>query len=257
MAAQAQFCGRCGAPLAYGATFCGRCGTPVNIAAVAPYPVYAYPQAPPRVAPRLGGGRTTQIAVAGGLISILLIAVVIVSAFALRGVVGTHPTCTANCSPKIVHPLSASATFTSSAWKFQVDYSASWNVRSQDANGITLGTQIGSVSVIGSRSGQPLDQVIQGVVSALPSATWQNVAQVSSLKGAHIGDQDGLGALYAANLVGANSTATKVRFAVVAATKGGVTVVMFAVDPSDVEHFPSGMAEGQIFDYMCTEFRWE
>jgi hypothetical protein len=253
-AAQVQFCGRCGAPIALGATFCGRCGTPVRVAAVAPYPVYAYPQAPARVAPRLGGGRTTQIAVAGGLIAILLI--VVVSAFALRQVVGTHPTCTQNCSPKIVHPLAASATFTSSAFKFQVDYSANWSVRNQDANGITLGTQVGSVSVIGSKSGQPLDQVIQGVISALPSATWQNVAQVSNLKGAHLGDQNGLGVIYGANLVGSNSTAAKVRFAVIAATRGNVTVVMFAVDPADVAHYASGMPEGQLFDYMCTEFRW-
>jgi hypothetical protein len=62
--------------------------------------------------------------------------------------------------------------------------------------------------------------------------------------------------VYSANLVGSNSTATKVRFAVVAAAKHGVTVVVFAAGPSDPSHFATGMPEGQVFDYMCTVFRW-
>jgi hypothetical protein len=98
--------------------------------------------------------------------------------------------------------------------------------------------------------------VTQGVVNALPSASWQSVTKVIDLKGAHLGGQNGLGAIYSANLVGSNTTATKVRFAVVAATRNGVTVVMFAVDPADTKDFASGMPEGQLFDYMCTVFRW-
>ena len=40
------------------------------------------------------------------------------------------------------------------------------------------------------------------------------------------------------------------------ATKGSVTVVVFAVDPADPTHYAHGMAEGVLFDYMCTVFRW-
>ena len=76
------------------------------------------------------------------------------------------------------------------------------------------------------------------------------------LKGAHIGDQDGVGAVYSANLIGASQTATKVRFAVIAASRNGVTVVIFAVDPADPKSSPNGMPEGQAFDYLCTEFSW-
>jgi len=119
-----------------------------------------------------------------------------------------------------------------------------------------LATQIGSVTLVGSKGSEPLDQVILGVVNALPSATWQSVTRVGDLKGAHLAEQSGLGAVYSANLVGSNSTAAKVRFAVIAASRGGVTVVMFAVDPADPQHFANGMAEGQLFDYMCTVFRW-
>jgi hypothetical protein len=255
MAVQARFCGSCGTPLAPGVTFCGRCGAPTAAPVPVAYAGYAYPRAQPRQA-RIGGDHTMQIAVAIGLLSILIIVTVAVTALAIRGGVGTHQPCTSNCSPKIVTPLPASASYTSSRFKFSVDYSASWTVQSQNDAGIQLSTSIGAVSVTGSRGAPPLDQVIQGVVSALPSASWQNVALVTDLKGAHLGQQDGLGAVYSANLIGSNSTASKVRFAVIAAVRNGVTVVMFAVDPADTAHFATGMPEGQLFDYMCAVFRW-
>ncbi len=255
MAVQTRFCGNCGTTLAPGATFCGRCGAPVAPTPIPIYAGYAYPQARPR-AGRIGGDRTTQIAVAIGLLAVLIVVTVVVSALAIRGAVDSHHNCTSNCNPKIVTPLPASATYTSSEFKYSVDYSKGWTVVSQDSAGIALATQIGSVSVVGSKGSQPLDQVILGVVGALPSATWQSVTRVSDLKGAHLAEQNGLGAVYSANLVGSNSTATKVRFAVIAASKNGVTVVMFAVDPADPQHFANGMAEGQLFDYMCTVFHW-
>ena len=266
----AQFCGRCGAPLAPGAAFCGVCKTPVVAptgaaasAAIyqqpqyrfAPPPQYAYPPAPPR-APRIGSGRTTQVAVAAGLIVILIVVAVAVSIFAYRAVSGSHKNCTANCSPKVITPLAAAATYRSKAFKYEVDYSETWTIRNQDANGVVLGTKLGFVSVTGSKAGPSLDQVVQSTVAALPSATWQSVKLVNGVKGAHLGEQEGLGQVYSANLIGANSKAAVVRFAVIAATKGNVTVVMFAVDPADPTHFANGMAEGYLFDYMCTEFRW-
>ena len=251
-----QFCGRCGAPLTPGAAFCGVCRTPVAPVAPAAYAQpYVYPYAQPQ-APRIGGVRSTQVAVAAGLVVILVIVAVGAALLAYRAVSGSHQTCTANCSPRLVNPLPAAATYRSTAFKYEVDYSETWTVRNQDANGVTLGTKLGLVSVQGSKAGQSSDQVIQGVVSALPSATWQSVTLVSSLRGAHLGDIDGVGQVYSANLIGSNSKAAAVRFVVVTATKGSVTVVMFAVDPADPAHFAHGMPEGVLFDYMCTVFRW-
>jgi hypothetical protein len=82
------------------------------------------------------------------------------------------------------------------------------------------------------------------------------VTKVNSLIGAHLGDQDGVGAVYSANLINASQTATKVRFALIAASRGAVTVVVFAVDPADTKGSPNGMPEAQSFDYLCTEFSW-
>ncbi len=251
-----RYCGRCGAPVPFGAPFCGRCGAPQQAIAAAA-PVYSYPVAP-RVPYRTARQwRGSQIAVAGGLLAILAIVTVAISIFAVSHALGgTHPPCTVNCSPKFVTPLPESATFRSSAFGFEVDYNAAWTVRSQDANGISLGTKLGLVTVAGTKGGQPLTQVLQSTVAALPTAQWQDVTQVSDLKGAHIGDQDAIGAVYSANLIGTNSTSAQVRVAVIAATRGGVTVVFFAVDPADPKNSPNGIPEGQSFDYVCSEFRW-
>lgn len=250
-----NFCGRCGAPLMPGAAFCGVCRTPVAPVSVATYQQYVYPYAQPQ-APRIGGGRTTQIAVAIGLVAILLVVAVVGGVFAYRAASGSKKTCTANCSPRVITPLPAAATYRSTAFKYEVDYSENWTVRSQDANGVVLGTRLGSVSVVGMKAGATPDQVISTTVAALPSATWQSVKLVGGLRGAHLGDVDAVGQVYSANLIGANSKAAVVRFAVIAATKGSVTVVVFAEDPADTAHFPNGMPEGVLFDYMCTIFRW-
>ncbi|HEV2967281.1 MAG TPA: zinc ribbon domain-containing protein [Candidatus Dormibacteraeota bacterium] len=257
MAAQTRYCGRCGAPVPFGATFCGRCGAPQVTAVAAAAPAYSYPVAP-RVPYRTAREwRGSQVAVAGVLLAILAVVAVAITIFAVSHALGgTHPTCTVNCAPKFVTPLPESATFHSSAFGFELDYNSAWTVRSQDSNGISLGTRLGLVTVVGSQGGQPLTQVLQSTVSALPTAQWQDVTQVSDLKGAQIGGQDGIGAVYSANLIGTNSTSAQVRFAVIVAARGGVTVVFFAVDPADPKNSPNGIPEGQSFDYMCAEFRW-
>jgi len=254
--ATARFCGRCGAPIAPGAGFCGRCGTPVLIQASAAQPVYRYAAATPAAYPRGGQGKLAPALVAGGLVLVLLVVAVVVGGIAIAQYAGGKlAPCTQNCAPKIVTPLPEEESYRSSAFNFQVNYSSDWTVRDQDASSITLGTHVGSVQLVGSRGSTP-DRATQATVSALPSAKWQDVTLVAALKGAHIGDQDGVGAVYSANLIGASQTATKVRFAVIAASRNGVTVVIFAVDPADPKSSPNGMPEGQAFDYLCTEFSW-
>jgi len=259
--AQARFCGRCGNQLLPGAVFCGRCGAPQQSAAIAAPPVappaaYGYRVAQPGAFPGLGRVKVPRAMVIGGLVLILVIATVAISAFAVSRAFGTHSTCTTDCGPKLVTPLPESNTFRSITFKYEVDYNSAWKVRSQDASGVSLGTRIGIVNVVGSSSGESLNQLIDHTVSTLPSSAWQAVTKVSDLKGAHIGDQDGLGAIYSANRVGSGATSTKVRFAVIAATHGDVSVVIFALDPADTKNFPSGMPEGQEIDYLCQEFRW-
>lgn len=261
MAIQTLYCGRCGAPLPPGAGYCGRCGATQLAAAVsappaAPTAAYGYRVAQPGAFPGAGRAKVPQVMVIGGLLVILAVAVVAVTTFAVSRVIGTHPTCTANCGPRLVAPLPEANTYRSTAFHFEVDYSSDWKVLRQDANGVSLGTRFGALNVVGSRSGQSTGQLIDSTVAALPSSKWQSVTRLSDLKGAHIGEQDGQGAIYSANLIGPSATASKVRFAVIAATRGGVSVVVFAVDPAMPQDFANGIPEGQDFDYLCQEFRW-
>ena len=262
MASRPLFCGRCGNPVAPGAPFCGRCGTPQGAPAPAvayagppvAYPAYSYPAAAP--GSPLGGIKLSRLLLAVGLIAILVVAVLGVSIFAVAKAVGTRATCTANCGPKTYVPLAEPNTYKSQTYKFEVDYSSDWKVRHQDAAGISLGTRLGHIDVAGVKTSKTPDQVIDDVVAALPSTDWQSVTRLSDIKGAHVGNQDGVGYLYSANFTGSNSTGTKVRFVVIAAVRNGVTVEVFAVNPSDTKNFASGIPEGQDFDYLLEEFRW-
>src|SRR5258708_26398207 len=183
MAVQRRYCGRCGAPQPFGATLCGRWGAPQPAAVAAAAPVYRYPVAPHVPYRTARQWRGSQIAVAGGLLAILAIVTVAITIFAVSHALGgTHNTCTQNCAPKFVTPLPESATFHSSALGFEVDYNAAWSVRSQDANGISLGTKLGLVTIAGSRGGQPLTQVLQSTVAGLPTAQWQDLTRLSQRK---------------------------------------------------------------------------
>src|SRR4029077_21252006 len=217
MAAQPRFCGHCGAPVAPGAPYCGRCGAPQYPVQAATAPAYQYAYAPARPQSTLRRYSGTQVAVAVGLLAILAIVTGGLSAFAVSQAIGNRSTCTSNCGPRIVTPLAAPAKYMSSTFGYEVDYDPTWTVRTQDAQGVILATKLGELQVAGTKSGQPLEQVVQAVVSALPSSTWQSVAQVNALKGAHIGDQEGVGYVYSANVLAANGSATKVRFFVMAA----------------------------------------
>lgn len=255
-----RFCGRCGAPLAPGAGFCGRCGTPVAASmplAVAPPPVYRYAPPPPsRTRYGSGDGKLAPALIAGGLVLVVLVAAVGIGMIAIAQFAGGHRgTCTTNCAPKIVTPLPEEQTFRSAKYGYVVSYSSAWKIRDQNDEGVLLGTHVGSVQVVGSKAGSP-DQAADFTVASLPTSRWQDVTKIGSLHGAHIGEEQGVGAVYSANLINASQAATKVRFAVIAATHGDVTVVIFAVDPADTKGSPNGMPEGQEIDYLCTEFSW-
>src|SRR5207237_9440151 len=115
-----------------------------------------------------------------------------------------------NTSPMSLTPLCDEAPSRTPTSHLQASCSSAWTLRTQDAKGITLGTRLGSVEVAGFSGGNP-DQAVASAVSALPSSKWQDVTLVMNLKGAHLGEQDGVGAVYAANLVGSSQAAAKVR----------------------------------------------
>ena len=224
-------------------------------AAFAP-PVYRYAPAPRGAYPTAGPPKLAPAIIAGGMILILVVVALVAGGIAISQINrGGHSTCTTNCPPKFVTPLPEQASYKSSLYKFEVNYSSRWTVRNQSPSGVTLGTRLGLVEVTGATGTTP-EQAVHDAIFGLPSSSWQDVTLVSSLKGAHLGDVQGVGSIYSANLVGTSQTATKVRIAVIAANNKGVTVVVLAADPADMKRSPNGFPEAQEVDYLCTEFVW-
>src|SRR5207245_4644597 len=104
MAVPGRFCGRCGAPIAANAPYCGQCGAPQYPAQPATAPAYHYAYAPARPQSTMRTYSGTQIAVAVGLLAILAVVTVGLSAFAVSHAIGNDSTCTSNYRRRIVTP---------------------------------------------------------------------------------------------------------------------------------------------------------
>jgi hypothetical protein len=258
----ARFCGRCGAPNPGGAPYCGKCGAPlaawmpagVAVAApVAPYPQYRYSYAPGPPA-RSHVGPLAWAAVLGGVIGFAVLVFSLVAVLAIRG--AFFP-CTASCGPLRVTPFPEASSFTSRAYGYKVGYPSSWSVEQKDDTAVVLSTKLhGSFVVRGTKNGKSDDQLVQQAIADLPSSQWQNIQEVGPLHGAHIGVQNGVGRIYSAQVAPSGGQAENVRIAVVAANRGGLSVVALGVDPADVKGSPNGIPEANSFDYVLAEFTW-
>jgi hypothetical protein len=222
-------------------------------APVAPYPQYRYVYAPAAPA-RPQVGPVGWAAALGGVVGF---AVLLFSLVAILAIKGVFAPCTVNCGPLRVTPFPEPSSFTSRAFGYKVGYPSTWSIEQQDDAGIVLATKLhGSFAVRGTKNGKSDDQLLQDAIAGLPSSQWQNVQEVGPLHGAHIGGQDGVGRIYSAQVAPAGGQAENVRIAVVAANRGGLSVIAFGVDPADVKGSPNGIPEASSFDYVLAEFTW-
>lgn len=250
------FCGRCGTPFPPGsAGFCGHCGAP--IAALPPAAQgYTYAVLPPAAVPATHhklGNRSLWM-VAGSAIAAL---VIVITAVVVLARPQPGPVCGASCPPPGGPPLAAPHTFTSTASGWSVDYTDDFKLTGSDASSISLDAGGCPFEVFTAASGDPR-QVIDSTLSAkYPSAKFGTPAPKFDVRGAHIGDQPATGEIYDATVSPQQGGSQDVRIAVIAATRDGVTVVAdgYCVDDPKVSLYE--LANGEIFDYVLTEFRWK
>src|SRR5712692_1110602 len=269
MAVATRFCGRCGRPNPATAPFCGNCGNPLAgppVAAVVAVslkknnyaaPPHNYPVAPRGTVPA-ASGKLPFILLAGGVALVIGLAVIFISIFALVRLASSpeQKPCLRNCGPQIGTRLPEPATYHSSQYGYDVDYESDWKAMTQEKDNLVVASNIGQLQVVGFKAGKSDAQQVADFAAGLPTASWQGVHAVGDIKGAHIGHVAAAGTLYEANFITSNGRALRVRFAVIAATRNGVSVVVLAVDPADTQNYVSGIPEGGRFDYVLSEFRW-
>lgn len=160
-------------------------------------------------------------------------------------------------------PLSEAATYTSPDLKFSVDYPDSWQITAQAGDGVSLHTSVsargqllaeGVVIVKGDRSTTDTAALIDKGKSLVPSS-FKDLQDAGPIRGAHIADADGDGRLFTATFTGSDGNTQKGAVAIVAASKGGLGVVVVAGDGVG-DQGGSTPLESSSYDYVLTEFRW-
>jgi hypothetical protein len=179
---------------------------------------------------------------------------------------GPKKQCVLNCPPPVAHATSDDfaspdeRAFHSPAG-FDVSYPTSWKVHGSGRGGVSLDTDDGGFFEVRPATGAGLAQLIVSRVRALDPQTFPDLKPLGPIRGAQIGGVSGVGTLYGGTMVpgGGGGSAQRVRFAIIAAERNGLAVVVTAADWYDrsvTDQIPTGMPNAQSLDYALTEFRW-
>ena len=199
---------------------------------------------------RLGGGRLV-----GVLLAVLVLGAI---AWTVLGALLTPPAatpCTQRCGPTAGVPVPQPARYHSPAYGFDVFYTDPWKVVQQDARHVVFQTSNGQFEVSGQDAGKSDQQLVQEAIAGLPDSQFQSVTPVNSIRGAHLGFQNGAGVVFSATFLPEGGRAVKARIAVLVATKGRASVTAIGLDPW-VPAAPNGIPESSQFDAALSQFQW-
>lgn len=199
---------------------------------------------------------------AASVVAIGVLAAVVTSLFHQ----GPKKQCVVNCPPPVAR--AEGADFLSPAERayhspagFDVRYPSSWAAHGLGRGGISLDTDDGGFFEVRPAVGASPAQLIVDRVRALDPQTFPDLKPLGTIRGAHVGGVSGVGTLYGGTMVpgGGGGSAERVRFAIIAAQRNGLAVVVTAADWYDQSvtgRFPTGMPGAQSLDYALIEFRW-
>src|SRR5207253_3021595 len=127
-------------------------------------------------------------------------------------------------------------TFKSSKFGFSVDYGdiPGWSIKKSGSDGVLFNTRAGQLEVVGGRTSASALQLIQQRVSSLSSA-FPDLRAAGAIDGAHLGDENGVGAFYDATLTpqSGGGQALLIRVGVIVVHAHGMTVMATALAPYD------------------------
>jgi hypothetical protein len=213
---------------------------------------YPYRSIPRREAapPRLGRLRFLLV-----LLIVIALGAILVTALATALAPAAPGTCTQHCGPTPGVPVPQPARYHSTAYGFDVAYTDPWNVQQQDSKGVVFQTAAGQFLVSGQAAGKSDAQLVQEAVAALPDSQFQSITPANSIRGAHVGYQNGTGVVYSSTFLPEGGRAIRARIAVIGATRGKVSVTVVGIDPW-VAAAPNGIPESPQFDAALSQFQW-
>jgi hypothetical protein len=215
-------------------------------------PLYPYRSASPHevTPPRLGRWRFLTVL----LVMIVLGAVVVTVLSAVLTPPEAVP-CTQRCGPTSGVAVPQPSRYHSSDFGFDLPYTDLWKIVQQDRRSVLFQTVAGQFMVSGQNAGKSDQQLVQEAIGNLPDSQFQSITPVSSIRGAHVGYQDGTGVIFSATFLPQGGRALRARVAVVAATKNRVSVTVVGIDPW-APKAPNGIPESPQFDAALSEFQW-
>src|SRR5205807_2561056 len=144
---------------------------------------------------------------------------------------------------------------------FSVGYSGSWgNGRALPGGGVSIDTADGGfLEIVGSRTESPAQMIVDRL-GRFSQQVFPDVRALGPVHGARIGTVNGVGTLYGATLVPTGGgPSQRVRFALIAAQRGSLTLLVTAADYYDQSitgYIPTGMPQALAMDYALTAFAW-
>lgn len=213
---------------------------------------YPYRSIPRREAPRarLGWARFLLV-----LLTVLALGAILVTVLASVLTPPETTTCTQHCGPTPGTAIPQPARWRSSVYDFEVAYSDPWKVVQQDGTSVVFQTAAGQFSVQGQRAGKSDQQLVQEAITVLPDSQFQSITPISSIRGAHVGYQNGTGAVFSSTFLPEGGRAIRARVAVIGVTRGAVSVTVVGIDPW-VSAAPNGIPESSQFDAALSQFQW-
>ena len=179
---------------------------------------------------------------------------------------GPKEQCIFNCPPPTAHAegddfVSPLERGFRSPVGFVVRFPTSWKQHSGSHGSVSFDTDDGGFFEVNTGPAANLPQLIVNRIHAFNPQTFPDLKSLGPIRGAHIGGVSGVGTMYGGTMVpgSGGGSAARVRFAIIAAQRGPLALVITAADWYDrsvTGQIPTGMGDAPALDYALAQIRW-
>jgi hypothetical protein len=179
---------------------------------------------------------------------------------------GPKKQCIFNCPPPTAHAsgndfVSPIERGFQSPAGFVVRFPTSWKQHNGSHGSVSFDTDDGGFFEVITGPAANLPQLIVNRLRQFNPQTFPDLKSLGPIRGAHIGGVSGVGTMYGGTMVpgSGGGSASRVRFAIIAARRGPLALVVTAADWYDqsvTSQIPTGMGDAPALDYALAQLRW-